>query len=171
MITGSSDEYWLDCGHVHQQIMDKFLCRYLPQVANIKSLRQRLNFNGKKLHCTTKKRVTRLKIYTTQSFPFPPLSICCNSILSCRLPPVGLTQHPQSLGTFLVPWGQSSMVNGTGDEGVVVIAAHLQGEHAAHFESEITWIGLHRVGTTWDKEQKTTVGRQSKEDECVFIGD
>lgn len=55
------------------------------------------------------------------------------------------------------------MVNGTGDEGVVIAAAHLQGELTAHFVSGIIWIGLHLFFTTCDTEQNPTVGRQSKE--------
>lgn len=55
------------------------------------------------------------------------------------------------------------MVNGTGDEGVVVAAAHLQGELTAHLVSGTVWIGLHLILTTCDKEQSPSVGKQSKE--------
>lgn len=41
------------------------------------------------------------------------------------------------------------MVDGTGDEGVIVAAAHHEGELTAHIVRGIVWNGLHHVWTPW----------------------
>lgn len=81
----------------------------------------------------------------SSAFPAPPPSH----------PPVfpyRLTQHPQSLLARLVPRGQRGMVDDAGDVGVVVAAAHLQGELAAHRVRGIVWNGLHHVWASWREE-------------------
>lgn len=62
-----------------------------------------------------------------------------------------LTQHPQSILAPLVPLGQGGVVDTAGDEGVVVAAAHHQGQFAAHIVCGIICNGLHQIWVTWGK--------------------
>lgn len=64
------------------------------------------------------------------------------------------------------------MVDGTGDEGFIVVAAHHEGELAAHVVCGIIWNGLHHVWTPWGEKGQEGGGVDSQEEGvCILTKD
>lgn len=117
------------------------------------------------LYCPIKEKV-RIEIkkqsslrFSTASHPSP--SSFCTCLPSPQFPS-WLTQHPQSLLAPLVPRRKRGVVDGAGDERVVIAGAHLQGELAAHVVRGVAINSLHHLWTAWGEEnKKNTVRRRA----------
>lgn len=124
------------------------------------------------LYCPIKEKV-RIEIKKQSSLRFsiashPALSSFCNCPPSPQFPS-WLTQHPQSLLAPLVPRSKRGVVDGAGDERVVIAGAHLQGELAAHVVRGVAINSLHHLWTAWGKEEQEEYGQE--ESACISTWD